>query len=242
VAPNGVLAVLLVARLDVAPGIASGREARLLEERLERFRDAAPAALERSGGRPEWLSPERVVGRFDSPARAAGGAMALREAAGALGLPIAQGIHVGEIDVAQRPLFGRALDTAAAIAAAARPREILMSRIASDLVSGSGLQFLDRDALAIDGLREAMPVVAIEAERHLEPARRRPGVADPAVLSAREREVLALVAEGLSNPHIAMRLGLSEHTVKRHVANILLKLDLPTRAAAAALMARHPAP
>jgi len=31
----------------------------------------------------------------------------------------------------------------------------------------------------------------------------------------------------------------SDHTVKRHVANILLKLDLPTRAAAAALLARH---
>jgi DNA-binding NarL/FixJ family response regulator len=45
---------------------------------------------------------------------------------------------------------------------------------------------------------------------------------------------LRLVAEGLSNAAIAQRLRLSDHTVKRHVANILLKLDLPTRAAAAA--------
>ena len=54
----------------------------------------------------------------------------------------------------------------------------------------------------------------------------------------REREVLGLVAEGLSNAAIAEALKLSDHTVKRHVANILLKLDLPTRAAAAALIGR----
>ena len=58
-------------------------------------------------------------------------------------------------------------------------------------------------------------------------------------LSAREREVLRLVAQGLSNSRIARKLALSEHTVKRHVANILTKLDLPTRAAAAAMAARE---
>ena len=57
-------------------------------------------------------------------------------------------------------------------------------------------------------------------------------------LSPRENEVLGLVALGLSNPEIAERLFLSEHTVKRHVANILAKLDLPSRAAAAAHAAR----
>ncbi len=57
-------------------------------------------------------------------------------------------------------------------------------------------------------------------------------------LSAREREVLGLVAQGLSDPQIADRLVLSPHTVHRHVANILAKLRLPTRAAAAAAAAR----
>jgi DNA-binding NarL/FixJ family response regulator len=51
--------------------------------------------------------------------------------------------------------------------------------------------------------------------------------------------VLRLLAQGLSNKQIANRLAVSEYTAKRHVANILDKLDLPTRAAAAAHAVRH---
>jgi ATP/maltotriose-dependent transcriptional regulator MalT len=54
------------------------------------------------------------------------------------------------------------------------------------------------------------------------------------VLTPREVDVLKLVAQGLSNAAIAERLVLSEHTVHRHLANILRKLDLSSRAAAVA--------
>jgi DNA-binding NarL/FixJ family response regulator len=57
-------------------------------------------------------------------------------------------------------------------------------------------------------------------------------------LSPREIEVLRLVAEGLNNQEIGERLFVSAFTVKRHVANILTKLDVPSRAAAAAYAAR----
>jgi pimeloyl-ACP methyl ester carboxylesterase/DNA-binding CsgD family transcriptional regulator len=57
-------------------------------------------------------------------------------------------------------------------------------------------------------------------------------------LTRREREVLRLVAVGLSDGDIAERLVLSPHTVHRHVANILRKLGLHSRAAAAAHAAR----
>jgi pimeloyl-ACP methyl ester carboxylesterase/DNA-binding CsgD family transcriptional regulator len=57
-------------------------------------------------------------------------------------------------------------------------------------------------------------------------------------LSRRETEVLRLVASGLSNREIAASLVLSEHTVHRHVANVLRKLGQSSRAAAAASATR----
>jgi len=51
-------------------------------------------------------------------------------------------------------------------------------------------------------------------------------------LSTREREVLALVAGGARNRQIAQALSISEFTVKRHMQNILHKLELPSRRAA----------
>jgi adenylate cyclase len=60
-----------------------------------------------------------------------------------------------------------------------------------------------------------------------------------AALTARERQVLSLVASGQSNAEIAAQLGISDHTAKRHIANVLARLDLPTRGAAATLAARH---
>ncbi|HEX7939274.1 MAG TPA: LuxR C-terminal-related transcriptional regulator [Gemmatimonadaceae bacterium] len=58
-------------------------------------------------------------------------------------------------------------------------------------------------------------------------------------LTARQVEILKLVAQGLSNPDIAKRLRLSDHTVKRHVANLLTKLGLSSRSAAVAYAAKE---
>jgi len=58
------------------------------------------------------------------------------------------------------------------------------------------------------------------------------------LLSSREREVLELVAKGLSDPEIAGQLVLSQHTVHRHVANIRNKLGRGSRTAAVAEAAR----
>jgi ATP/maltotriose-dependent transcriptional regulator MalT len=61
---------------------------------------------------------------------------------------------------------------------------------------------------------------------------------DDSPLTSRETEVLRLVATGMSNREIATALVLSDHTVHRHVANILRKLAQPSRAAAATQAAR----
>lgn len=58
-------------------------------------------------------------------------------------------------------------------------------------------------------------------------------------LTSREREVLALMVEGLNNPDIAERLIVSRSTVKVHVSNILSKLGVTSRTEAVALAVHH---
>jgi pimeloyl-ACP methyl ester carboxylesterase/DNA-binding CsgD family transcriptional regulator len=66
-----------------------------------------------------------------------------------------------------------------------------------------------------------------------------PGRSRSEALSSRELEVLRLVAAGRTDAEIAADLVLSPHTVHRHVSNIRMKLGVPSRAAAAAWMARR---
>ena len=67
----------------------------------------------------------------------------------------------------------------------------------------------------------------------------KPPTADPlAELSQRERQVLELVASGLSNQEIGLRLGLAEKTIKHYMTNILTKLQVRSRVEAALLAAK----
>ena len=58
-------------------------------------------------------------------------------------------------------------------------------------------------------------------------------------LSGREREILALLANGFSNPDIAQRLFISPETVRTHVRNAMTKLEADTRTQAVALALRY---
>ena len=72
--------------------------------------------------------------------------------------------------------------------------------------------------------------------RALRPRRRRPTTAQ--VLTPRQIEILRLISTGLNNQAIADRLFISEHTVHRHVANTLTKLNVSSRSAAVAQAGR----
>ncbi len=89
------------------------------------------------------------------------------------------------------------------------------------------------DAVRVVAAGEALLAPAVTRRLISEFARIRPqSAAPPAALSAltpRETEVLRLVAEGLSNPEIAVRLVVTEETVKTHVSRVLGKLGLRDR-------------
>ena len=97
---------------------------------------------------------------------------------------------------------------------------------------------------AIEGLTRLNADLALGRARSLRdrliaPQTARPaGARDTGVLTGREIEVLRLISSGLSNLAIAERLCISEHTVHRHVANTLSKLNVPSRSAAVAQAAR----
>jgi pimeloyl-ACP methyl ester carboxylesterase/DNA-binding CsgD family transcriptional regulator len=184
------------------------------------------------------VAPERIAARLGDRLWNERCALALQDAAKKLDLPLAAGVHAGEVDIRDGSVAGLALHVTERVAGLAGGGEVLVSGVVNDLITGSGLHFIERGNEAIEGMDGPLRVLAVMVAQHLEPHTRAARAPDLEALTAREREVLALVAEGRSNAAIAQRLQLSEHTVKRHVANMLLKLDLPTRAAAAALVGR----
>lgn len=233
-----VLAALLVTRISDTARLGD----RMWAERSLRFHETWRLLVGRHGGRVTDQHGEMLVSRFDGPARAVRCASALREAAQDIGIASAQGVHVGEVEM-RGPPSGLAIRVTAQIADHAGRGGILASRLVADLAAGSGLRFIDAGRLPLDDLDEPLALVEATSEQHLEPACRSRAIAvEPSALTMRENEVVALIADGKSNAAIAAELSLSEHTVKRHVANILLKLDLPSRAAAAAFAARQTGP
>jgi pimeloyl-ACP methyl ester carboxylesterase/DNA-binding NarL/FixJ family response regulator len=235
-----ILTTILSARL-----IAPERLARQLGDgpwrlRLDQFRQAAANVMAKHGGEMVVTGTEDLCARFDGPARAVHCALALRDAAEALALKLAVGVHTGEVEIHDGGISGYAVHVTQRIARYAGVGEVLVSGVVNDLVSGSGLHFVKRPIERAEEGDERLRICSVMAEQHLEPmAERAAKSPDMNALTGREREVLSLIADGLANAAIADRLDLSEHTVKRHVANILLKLDLPTRTAAAAFVARH---
>jgi LuxR family transcriptional regulator, maltose regulon positive regulatory protein len=152
----------------------------------------------------------------------------------------------GDHDAARRS-FEDALDLLAACEAPFETGRVRLDLAATLHALGRRDQAQREIEAAIASFRE----IGAEAERAraetmLEQLRE-PSVTRPAEatdgplgdLSRRELEVLDLVAQGLTNREIAARLVLSEHTVNRHVANVLRKLGLSSRAAAASLAGRY---
>ena len=104
---------------------------------------------------------------------------------------------------------------------------------------------IDEPALAdrLAALLAAVPGVRLvragqAADAALVAARPRAQPGEDATLTPRELEVLALMAEGASNKMIARRLGISVHTAKFHVGQLLDKLDATGRTDAVAHAAR----
>ena len=152
----------------------------------------------------------------------------------------------GDIDVVLMDIqFGKGMNGAEATAAIAghapAPRVLIVTTYDSDAdilpaIEAGATGYLLKDAppedlaAAVRTAAEGRTTLASSVADRLMARLRTPGTA----LTRRETEVLALVAEGLSNQAIGQRLHLTEGTVKSHLARIYTKLGVDSRTAAVA--------
>ena len=121
----------------------------------------------------------------------------------------------------------------------AAPYEVARVRV----LMGSACRALgdeDTATLELDAAREVFAELGAATDlASIDAIGQHPALADLHGLTAREAEVLRLVAAGKSNREIATELVISEHTVARHVQNILAKLGVSSRTAASAFAFEH---
>ncbi len=228
-----VLATVLCANLANAARHGSGRERSWLDQ-VRGFREQIAASLLQHRGREVGQQPDGTTAVFDGPVRALRCALAIRAAALESDIVLHAGVHTGEVEITGDDVGGAAIRVATRIASAARAGEVLVSTMVRDIVPGCGLNFTDAGCRLPDD--DGPALLTLDGDGSRRPASDASALA---MLTARERDILSILARGLTNAEIATERGISEHTVKRHVANILDKLDLANRAAAAAFAARQ---
>jgi class 3 adenylate cyclase/pimeloyl-ACP methyl ester carboxylesterase len=110
------------------------------------------AQLARFRGREVNTSGDGFLAMFDGPQRAIRCAMAIRDAVQSLGIEVRSGLHTGECEIRGDDIGGIAVHIGARVSALAGPNDVLVSSTLRDLVIGSGLEFVDRDAHDLKGV------------------------------------------------------------------------------------------
>jgi DNA-binding CsgD family transcriptional regulator/class 3 adenylate cyclase len=246
--PDRVLATLMITGI-VGAAASAARLGDHAWDELAKARDAlVREQLARFGGREIKRSISGSLAIFDGPARAIRCASAIVDATRTLGLDSRAGLHVGECEIVGDQIGGIALQIADRVYYRAGAGEVVVSSTVKDIVAGSGIEFDEIDTRLMTGpesgwrlyrvvqeRRSAQEIVGSDREDVDAPRA-------PTNLSPREREVVVLIARGLSNRQIAEDLSISPATVERHVANILAKLGFHSRARIAAWAVAHDLP
>jgi len=162
--PDRVLATVLFTDIVGATAQAAALGDRRWRDVLEQHHAVVRRELGRFRGREIDTAGDGFLATFDGPARAVRCARAVSDGVRALGLEVRAGLHTGEVELLQEKVSGLAVHIGARVAAAAGPREVLVSSTVKDLVAGSGLRFQDRGSHALKGVPGEWRLYAVEPE------------------------------------------------------------------------------
>jgi class 3 adenylate cyclase len=162
-ATDRVLATVLFTDIvDSTPRAVELGDARWREV-LERHDELARAEVARFGGAIIDFTGDGLLATFEGPARAVRCAFALRDRLRSLGLEIRSGLHTGEVERRGDGIAGIGVNIAARVVALGGAGQVLVSRTVRDLVTGSGLSFVERGTHTLKGVPDQWEILeAIE--------------------------------------------------------------------------------
>ncbi len=131
-------------------------------ELLDRHDEITRRELGRFRGTELKNTGDGFLATFDGPARAVQCAVAMTEAVRPLGLQLRAGVHTGECVQRGSDLGGIGVHIGARVAALAAPNQVLVSRTVTDLVAGSGLEFVEHGEYELKGVPGTRQLFAVE--------------------------------------------------------------------------------
>ncbi len=161
--PDRVLATVLFTDIVDSTARAAAVGDRQWRGLVDEHDRVAATLVDRFQGELVKTMGDGLLASFDGPARAVRCAAAVRDAVHALGLDVRAGLHTGEVERRDGDVAGLAVVIARRICDAAGPREVLVSRTVTDLVVGSGLEFVPAGAHKLKGVSQDWPLFALAA-------------------------------------------------------------------------------
>jgi class 3 adenylate cyclase/pimeloyl-ACP methyl ester carboxylesterase len=150
--PDRVLLTVLFTDIADSTAALTALGDRAWRELLAEHDRISSRAVETYGGREVDRAGDGLFATFDGPARAIRCAHEIVTALRDRGLELRAGVHTGECEIDGGRVTGIAVHTGARIAALARPGEVLVSKVVTELVAGSGLEFVERGVEQLKGV------------------------------------------------------------------------------------------
>jgi class 3 adenylate cyclase len=113
------------------------------------------------GGLPVKSVGDGFLARFDRPEQAIRCATSITEGVRGLGIQVRAGVHTGEIETDGDDIHGIGVHIGARVAALAGPSEVLVTKTVAELVTGSGVRFVDRGEHELKGVPGRWTLLAV---------------------------------------------------------------------------------